>query len=100
MQNNYSRESFLRAWSELLQVLEEHGIPEEVGKVIAKNLHSEKSIRRMTAYMKAANPTTMEQVADEMIAIMEDRQRWIEKKQTEESNMRYNAWLNSDLRED
>ena len=95
----YTRESFLTARSELLQVLAQHGIPGEVGKVIAGNLRSERAIRRMTSYMRIAHPGSMEQIADEMVAIMEDQHRWAAKKQAEESNISYNTWLNSNLRE-
>ena len=52
----------------------------------------------MTSYLRNARPRSMEDIAEEMVAILEDRAHWIEKKQAEESNSRYNAWLNSDLR--
>ncbi len=52
----------------------------------------------MISYLQNAHPNSMEDIADEMIAIMEDRQHWIEKKQTQESQARYNAWLNSSVR--
>ena len=66
--------------------------------MIARNLHSERSIRRMTSYIRNAHPHSMEEIADEMVAIMEDRNHWIEKKQAQESNSRYNDWLNSEER--
>ena len=95
----YTRETYLEAYRELLETLEQMGIPAEVGSMIAKNLQAEKSLRRMTAYLKSAHPTSMEMIADEMVAIIENRNTWINKKKAEESNSRYNAWLNSDLRE-
>lgn len=100
MNETYTRATWQKAYSELLGVLEQAGIPSEVGKVIAQNLRSERAIRRMIGYMRNARPRTMEEVADEMLAIMEDRDRWTRKKEAEESNARYNAWLNSDMRQE
>ena len=94
-----TQETWKQAYKELLQATAQYGLPEEVGKLIAKNLHSERAMRRMISYLKNAHPRTVEDIADEMLAIMEDRARWIDKKQNEESNARYNAWLNSDERE-
>ena len=96
----YTRETWLEAYRELLQACEACALPRDAGKLLAKNLRTEKSIRRMVSYLHQAHPRKMEDVADEMVAILEERQRWIEKKQAEESNAFYNAWLNSDLRED
>ena len=98
MKTELTRETWLQAYGELLQAAAACGLPEEVGKLLAKELHAERAIRRMTSYLRNAKPTSMEDIADELIAIKEDRTRWIEKKQAEESNSRYNAWLNSDLR--
>lgn len=94
----YTRETWRQAYAELLEITGALGLPEEIGKVIAENLHSERSIRRMISYLKNAHPLSMEQIADEMIAIMEDRDAWIRKKQAQESSARYTAWLNSDQR--
>lgn len=99
MSGAYTQATWRRAYSELLTVLAEAGIPEEVGKYIAQNLHSERSIRRMIGYMRNAHPTSMEEIADEMLAIMEDRNSWIRKKEAQESQAGYNAWLRSDLRQ-
>lgn len=97
--NEYTRETFLDAYHELLRVLNDYGIPAEVSKMIAGNLRSERSLRRMTSYIRNGRPRTMEDIADEMLAIMEDNERWKQKRQFEESNARYNEWLNSDMRE-
>lgn len=95
----YTKESFLDAYHDLLRAAAAVGLPEEVGKMIAKNLSSERGMRRMISYMENAHPRTMTEIADEMVAIMDDRAAWIRKKQSEEANSAYNAWLNSDLRE-
>ena len=74
--------------------------PEEFGKAIAKNLGSKKTMRRMTAYLYTAKPRSAEEIADEMLAIMSDRKRWIQKKEAEEANARYNELLYYGLGED
>lgn len=99
MDSSYTKETWRKAYAELLTVLSEAGIPEEVDKYIAQNLRTERCLRRMTGYMRNARPTTMEEIADEMLAIMEDRNSWTRKREAQESSARYNAWLNSDLRE-
>lgn len=87
-------ESWKAAYRELLETIIHMGYPEEFGKAIAKNLGSEKTMRRMTAYLYAAKPRTAEEIADEMLAIMSDREQWIAKKEAETANARYNEFLN------
>ena len=98
MEREYSRETWKEAYAGLLTALEELGIPEEVGKYIAQNLKTERCMRRMTGYLRGARPRSMEEIADEMVALMETREAWARKKEAEESNAKYNEWLNSDLR--
>lgn len=87
-------ESWKAAYHDLLETLARMGYPVEFGKVIARNLGSEKTMRRMTAYLHSAKPRSAEEIADEMLAIMSDRDRWIEKKESEQANAAYNRLLN------
>jgi len=87
-------ESWKAAYRDLLETLARMGYPVEFGKVIARNLGSEKTMRRMTAYLHSAKPRSAEEIADEMLAIMSDRDRWIEKKESEQANAAYNRLLN------
>ena len=86
-------ESWKAAYRELIGTIVRMGYPEEFGKLIARNLGSEKTMRRMTAYLHSAKPRSAEEIADEMLAIMSDRERWIRKKKAEEPNARYNELL-------
>ena len=86
-------ESWKEAYRELVETIVRMGYPEDFGKVIARNLGSEKTMRRMTAYLHHAKPRSAEEIADEMLAIMSDRERWSRKKEAEESNARYNELL-------
>ncbi len=78
---------------ELIRTLERMGYPEEFGIAVANNLGSEKTMSRMTGYLRHAKPSSAEEIADEMLAIMEDRARWVRKKEAEYYNTRYNEML-------
>ena len=86
-------ESWKEAYRELIDTIVRMGYPEEFGRAIAKNLGSEKTMRRMTAYLHHAKPRSAEEIADEMLAIMSDRERWIKKKEAEQANAKYNELL-------
>ena len=70
-------ESWKAAYRDLIETIVRMGYPEELGKAVAKNLGSEKTMRRMTAYLHSARPRSAEEIVDEMLAIMSDRERWI-----------------------
>ena len=93
-------ESWKEAYRELVSAIVRMGYPKEFGKIIAKNLGSEKTMRRMTAYLYSAKPRTAEEIADEMLAIMSDRERWIAKKEAEAANAKYNELLYYGLDDD
>lgn len=81
------------AYNNLIRTITRMGYPEEFGIAIARNLGSEKMMTRMTAYLDHARPRSAEEIADEMLAIMEDRDRWIKKKEAEYYNSKYNEML-------
>ena len=82
--------SWTTAYHDLLSAVTSLGQPAEFGYLIAKNLGSEKTMRRMTNYLLTTKPRSAEEIADEMLAIMSDRDRWVQKKEMEF----YNAKLN------
>jgi len=86
-------ESWKAAYRDLIETIVRMGYPEELGKAVAKNLGSEKTMRRMTAYLHSARPRSAEEIVDEMLTIMSDRERWIRKKEAEKANARYNELL-------
>ena len=79
---------------ELTDIITQMGYPAELGAAIADNLRTEKTMSRMIGYLLHAKPRSEEEIVDEMLAIMSDRDRWIEKKETEYYNARYNEYLN------
>jgi hypothetical protein len=92
--------SLERATEDLIQTLRKMGYPESFGLLIAASLRTEKMIGRMIGYLKNAKPQSDAEIADEMLAIMDDRDRWTQKKMSEYYNSKYNEYLNSSLREE
>ena len=80
---------------ELIDILVRMGFSAELGEAIATNLRTEKLINRMIGYLLSAQPRTEEDIVDEMLAIMSDRDTWIRKKEAEFYNQKYNEYLNS-----
>lgn len=78
---------------ELIAAVEKLGYPEEFGAVIADSLGTELTMNRMLAYLRAASPGSEEEIADEMLAILSDRDRWQEKIINEQYNRKYNEYL-------
>lgn len=74
------------------------GYPADLADLLAKQLGSPKAINRMTSYLYQAHPRTLEMIVDEMLAICSDVEAWRKKKESEEAQAGYNAWLNSDMR--
>ena len=65
------------------------GHPAEFGEMIADSLGTEKTMERMVSYLEKTGPQSPEQIADEMLAIVADRDRWVEKKKNEYYNQKY-----------
>ena len=80
---------------ELIDILIRMGFSAELGEAIAANLRTEKPMNRMIGYLLSAQPRTEEDIVDEMLAIMSDRDTWIRKKEAEFYNQKYNEYLNS-----
>ena len=85
---------------QLIGILMRMGYPREFGAAVTEQLRTEKAMGRMIGYLKQAKPSRPEEIADEMIAIMEERESWIRKKTAEYNNRKYNELLNSGLDED
>lgn len=74
------------------------GYPEELADLLAKQLGSPKAIDRMTSWLYQARPGSLEMIVDEMLAIREEIETWREKKENQEAQTGYSAWLNSAAR--
>ena len=69
-------------------------------QAVADNLRTEKPMSRMIGYLLSAGPRSEEEIVDEMLAIMSDRDRWVQKKEAEYANQKYNEYLNRRREED
>ena len=82
------------AYEELQAAVAVCGYPLDLADVLANELRGEKSMRRMAAYLRAARPKAMEEIADEMIAIIEQRDAWVRKKLSERAQSSFNEFMN------
>ena len=89
-----TEEERLRAREELIDAATCIGLPTEFGDLMARELRSAVAMDRMRAYLLGVRPRRMEEIADEMLAIMEQRDAWIEQKRSEEANAAITAFYN------
>ncbi len=66
------------------------GYPPEFAALVAKEMNTENLARRMIAYVSRVGLIPPEEFADEMLAIIEDRDRYMKKHLTEEAQAKVN----------
>ena len=79
-----------RVRNQLIRRICQMGHPEAFAALIADSLGTEKTMSRMISYLGKTGTQSAEQIADEMLAITADRDRWVEKKKNEYYNQKYN----------
>ena len=87
------QQAWAKARDRLAAALLAAGYPAELAEIMAKQLKSPKAIDRMTAYVRHGYARNMEMLADEMLAICTDAENWREKKESQEAQAKYNAYL-------
>lgn len=85
---------------QLYKLMLERGYPEEFCDIITKNLNTDFTAQRMIGYLYHYDHPPVEEIADEMISILSDRNRIMEKKELEEVNARWNDFLMNWFNED
>lgn len=75
---------------ELYKIMVNRGYPEPFCDEITKNLNTDWTARRMIGYLSHNQKLKLEDIVDEMLAIISDRNRIMAKKATEEANARWN----------
>ncbi|MDO4620089.1 MAG: hypothetical protein Q4B09_05635 [Lachnospiraceae bacterium] len=78
---------------ELYQILLRRGYPEPFCDEVTRNLNTDFTARRMIGYLSHYQKLPMEEIADETLAILDDRNRIMQKKRVEQSNAAYNEYL-------
>ncbi|MCD7764200.1 MAG: hypothetical protein LUI14_13650 [Lachnospiraceae bacterium] len=80
---------------ELYQIMLDKGYSERFCDLITQSLNTDFTARRMIGYLSHYSELPEGEVVDEMLAILSDRERIMQKKQLEHSNAVYNEYLNS-----
>ena len=66
------------------------GYPEPFCDEVTKNLNTDFTAKRMLGYLRHYEKLPMEEIADEMLAILSDRNRIMAKKDMEATNASWN----------
>ena len=71
------------------------GYPEPFCAEVTENLNTDWTAERMLGYLSHFEKLRPEDIADELLAILSDRERIMEKKATESANQRWNVMMRS-----
>lgn len=78
---------------ELYEMMLDRGYPEEFCDLITKNLNTDFTSGRMMGYLSHYQELPLEEIVDEMLSILADRNRIMQKKQLESNNAEWNRFL-------
>lgn len=78
---------------ELYEMLLKRGYPQEFCEQISLNLNTDWTAHRMIGYLSHYKKLPMEEIVDEMLAILSDRNAIMQKHQLEETNVKWNMFL-------
>lgn len=81
----------------LRQMLIDRGYPQDLCEVICHELNTDFTASRMIGYLAHYQQLHAEDVVDEMLAILSDRQRWVDKKIMEDTQQKWNVLMASDI---
>ncbi|WP_302222093.1 hypothetical protein [uncultured Acidaminococcus sp.] len=83
----------------LISAVTDLGYSAELGALMARNLGTVSTVERMLQYVLRVQPPTAEEMVDEMLAICEERDKWVQKKKNEYYNRKVNEWINREPKE-
>ena len=75
---------------ELYNLMLQRGYPEQFCDEVTKNLNTDFTAKRMIGYLLHYQKLPLEEIADEMLAILSDRNRIMQKKELESINASLN----------
>ena len=78
---------------QLYRMLIDRGYPESFCNLVSRNLNTDFTANRMIGYLYHYSDLPPEEIADEMLAILSDRNRILQKKEMESNNARWNQIL-------
>ena len=79
---------------QLYRILLERGYPEEFCDLITKNLNTDFTAKRMIGYLSHYTNLPEVEIADEMLAILSDRNAIMRKKEMEHAQAKINELYN------
>ena len=82
---------------ELYDMMLDRGYPEEFCDLITKNLNTDFTAGRMIGYLSHYQELPLEEIVDEMLSILTDRNRIMQKKKLESNNAEWNRFLEEGL---
>lgn len=83
----------------LYQMMLDRGYPEDFCLQVTLNLNTDWTARRMMGYLSHYKKLPLEEIVDEMLSILSDRNRIMEKKDLEEINSKWNVFLSDGFEE-
>ena len=75
---------------ELYELMLRRGYRKEFCDIITRNLNTDFTAKRMIGYLSHYQQPSLEEIADEMLAILSDRNRIMQKKELERINESWN----------
>lgn len=98
-QRRTSMTQFESLTNALISAVTDLGYPAELGALMARNLGTVSTVERMLQYVLRVQPPTAEEMVDEMLAICDERDKWVQKKKNEYYNRKVNEWINRETKE-
>ena len=89
-----SNASYEEARAKLRSAVVDLGYPVELALALEAQLGSEPTMRKMAAYLRGAKPASIEEIADEAIAIASLRDTWRQRKLHEHANAKITEFYN------
>lgn len=78
---------------DLYHLMLKRGYPEPFCDEVTRNLNTDWTAQRMIGYLSHYEKLRLEDVADEVLSILSDRNHIMAKKSTEEANARWNEMM-------
>ena len=85
---------------ELYKLMIQKGYPEQFCDEVSKNLNTDFTAKRIIGYLLHYQKLPLEEVVDEMLAILSDRNRIMQKKELESINASWNNYMNQGIGEE
>lgn len=82
-------EKSIQLYDEMLR----RGYPKDFCELVTLNLNTDWTAQRMLGYLSHYKQLPLEEIADEMLAILTDRNRIMKKKELESTNAKWNEFL-------